>query len=72
MKPYEDDLSDIERALEHVFKSDANPGGFVVLATDEEEVLGAAVIHYTPWGGYGAHTHRRGTRQLRWRYEATR
>ncbi len=52
MKPYEDDLSDIERALAHVFERDANQGGFVVLATDEEEVLGAAVIHYTPWGGY--------------------
>lgn len=52
MKPYEDDLSDIEKALTHVFENDATPGGFIVLATDGDELLGATVIHYTPWGGY--------------------
>jgi len=52
MQPYEDKLSDIEKALAHVFNDTAKPGGFVVLATDENELLGATVIHYTPWGGY--------------------
>lgn len=52
MKPYEDKLSDIEKALAYVFDDKATPGGFIVLATNANELLGATVIHYTPWAGY--------------------
>lgn len=52
MKPYEDKLEDIKSALSFVFDDKRDLGGFVILATYGDELLGAAVIHYTPWSGY--------------------
>lgn len=52
LKPYEDKLADIRRALSHVLESKPSSGGFVALATDDDDLLGSAVIHYTPWSGY--------------------
>lgn len=52
MKPYEDTLADIRSALSVVFDGEDSPGGFVVLGMGEDELLGAAVIHHTPWSGY--------------------
>jgi len=52
MAPYEDKLADIKSALSVIFDDTDHPGGFVVLGMEEDELLGAAVIHHTPWSGY--------------------
>ena len=52
LKPYEDDLEDIRRALSLALDSPPNRGGLVVLAQDGNTSLGAAVVHFTPWSGY--------------------
>jgi [ribosomal protein S18]-alanine N-acetyltransferase len=52
MKPYQDKLEDIKSALSIVFDDGDTPGGFVILATQGEELLGVSVIHHTPWSGY--------------------
>lgn len=52
LKPYEDNLEDIRRAMTLVLDSPPDRGGFVVLAREGTTALGAAVVHYTPWSGY--------------------
>ena len=54
LHPYEDSIEDIRRALAFVFAEPQHPRGFFVLATlpDIQEIVGAAVVHFTPWSGY--------------------
>ncbi len=54
LKPYEDTEADIRRALDYVLDRKDDPRGFLVLATDgaSGNLVGAAVVHFTPWSGY--------------------
>lgn len=54
MKPYEDTLSDIERGVSNALSNtgENNTGGFVLLAAQNEKLLGAAVMLRTGMSGY--------------------
>jgi len=52
MKPYEDEVPDIQRALDYVHSSAEGKGGFIVLAADQGELVGAVVMLRTGMSGY--------------------
>lgn len=52
MKPYHDEPGDIERALDYAFEPGAGQGGFLVLASQSEELVGALLMLRTGMGGY--------------------
>jgi GNAT superfamily N-acetyltransferase len=54
LKPYEDSMGDIRSSLSFVFSETTHPRGFFALATnaDTHELVGGAVVHFTPWHGY--------------------
>lgn len=52
LRPYEDTESDIRRALSFVLEAPGDPQGFIALAMEESDMIGAAVVHFTPWSGY--------------------
>lgn len=52
LKPYEDDLDDVRRALSRALDNTDIAKGFVLLATENDEPTGVAVVHHTPWSGY--------------------
>ena len=53
MKPFEDSLEDVHRALDYALGIDESKyGGFVTLATRGEELLGAVVMLRTGMRGY--------------------
>ena len=52
MEPYQDKEEDVRRALNYAFSKDAGKGGFLVLATTGEKVVGATLILKTGMVGY--------------------
>ncbi len=52
MKPYEDSLEDINRALDYVFVEGKGLGGYLLVATRGEQLLGALLMMRTGMGGY--------------------
>ena len=52
MKPYEDEIRDIEAALDYAFSDSDRAGGFLVLAEAEEELAGALLMLRTGMSGY--------------------
>lgn len=52
MKPYQDTLEDVNRALDYAFVEGKGQGGFLVTATREKELLGALLMLRTGMGGY--------------------
>ena len=52
MKPYEDEIPDIEDSLDYAFSGSDRAGGFLVLADREEELAGALLMLRTGMSGY--------------------
>ncbi len=52
MKPYEDTVPDIRRALLYALSEEEAMGGFILVATEGEEVVGSVVILDTGMSGY--------------------
>jgi len=52
MKPYEDEVPDIEDALDYAFSPSDRAGGFLVLAGGGEELVGALLMLRTGMSGY--------------------
>jgi ribosomal-protein-alanine N-acetyltransferase len=52
MRPYEDTLPDIRRALDYALSAGGSPGGFILAALREHDPVGAIVILNTGMGGY--------------------
>lgn len=52
MKPYEDTVPDVRRALEYALVPGAGQGGFVLVAARDGRPVGAIVILNTGMGGY--------------------
>lgn len=52
MRPWEDSPEDIRRALGYAWGEDGRPGGFLLLALDADELVGALLILNTGMGGY--------------------
>lgn len=52
LKPFEDTMPDIEGGLDYAFSDAEGLGGFVVLAHEEQEIVGALVMLSTGMSGY--------------------
>ncbi len=52
MKPYNDTVPDVTRALNYAMSREGGKGGFIILASEEAELKGAAVILNTGMSGY--------------------
>jgi len=52
MKPYEDRVEDIERALDYVFSKEPGMGGRIILGAWEGALVGAVVMLRTGMKGY--------------------
>jgi ribosomal protein S18 acetylase RimI-like enzyme len=52
MKPYEDSVDDILRALRYSLSSQEGMGGFILVATDQNLLVGSVVILNTGMSGY--------------------
>jgi len=52
MKPYEDEVPDIERALDYAFSPAEGKGGYLVLASAGETLAGAVLMLHTGMAGY--------------------
>lgn len=52
MKPYEDEIEHVHRALDYAFSSDAGRGGFLMLVHAKEKLLGALLMQRTGMSGY--------------------
>lgn len=52
MKPYNDTQQDVNRALDYVFVPGAGQGGFAVVATRQQRLLGALLMLRTGMSGY--------------------
>lgn len=52
MKPYNDTVPDVERALQYALSEEHGKGGFIILASEEDELKGAVVILNTGMSGY--------------------
>ena len=52
LKPYEDTVEDIERGLDYAFSVRPGTGGFVLLAEEDQRLLGALVLLHTGMEGY--------------------
>ncbi|MBI2842824.1 MAG: GNAT family N-acetyltransferase [Armatimonadetes bacterium] len=52
LKPYEDTVEDIERGLDYALSTEAGKGGFVLLAEDDNRLVGALVMLRTGMKGY--------------------
>ncbi len=52
MKPYQDELPDVRRGLEDALSINPGAGGFLVVATSKERLLGAVVMRGTGMKGY--------------------
>lgn len=53
MKPYEDSLADVERGLHDALSSkEDSTGGFILLAENDQELMGAVVVLNTGMTGY--------------------
>lgn len=52
MKPYHDELPDVERALDYAFQPGAGQGGFALLAVRGEQLVGALLALKTGMSGF--------------------
>jgi len=52
MRPYEDEVPDIKRALNYALSERPGEGGFIILASENETLKGAVVILDTGMSGY--------------------
>ncbi len=52
MKPYHDEVEDIERAMDYAFSDAEGKGGFLMLAHFNERLAGALLMLDTGMGGY--------------------
>lgn len=52
LKPYEDSVEDIQRALDYVFNRDSGKGGFVLIGETDKKPLGSLVMLRTGMKGY--------------------
>jgi len=52
MRPYEDEIPDVERALDYAFSSAEGKGGYIVLAMDDDGLVGVVVMLNTGMAGY--------------------
>lgn len=52
MKPYHDSTEDVARALDYALVPETGQGGFVMLAHEGEDLLGALCMLKTGMGGY--------------------
>ena len=52
MKPYEDTIPDIKRALQYALSQEKSMGGFILVAADAQDVAGSVVILDTGMSGY--------------------
>lgn len=52
MKPYEDTIPDIKRALNYALSEEPGKGGFIILASRDESLEGAVVMLDTGMSGY--------------------
>ena len=52
MRPYEDTVEDIHRALDYAFGTQTGKGGFLVLGESNERLVGAVVMLNTGMQGY--------------------
>ena len=52
MKPFEDRIEDIERALDYAFSPEKGKGGFLMLADIDEKLAGALLMLKTGMRGY--------------------
>ena len=52
LKPYQDTVEDVERGLDYAFSSEPGMGGFILLAHDDDRLLGALVMLRTGMAGY--------------------
>jgi GNAT superfamily N-acetyltransferase len=52
MKPYEDTIPDIMRALQYALSQQEAMGGFILVAADGQEAVGSVVILDTGMSGY--------------------
>ena len=52
MRPYEDEVEDIQRALSYAFSHNNGKGGFLVLGEVNRELVGAVVMLNTGMKGY--------------------
>jgi len=49
---YGDPEEDIERSIDYALSNEEGKGGFVLIACDEDEIVGGVVINDTAMGGY--------------------
>jgi GNAT superfamily N-acetyltransferase len=52
MKPYEDTIPDIKHALRYALSPQEGMGGFILVAAEQEQVVGSIVILDTGMAGY--------------------
>ncbi len=52
MKPYNDTVPDVKKALKYALSEEHGKGGFIILASEEKELKGAVVILNTGMSGY--------------------
>jgi len=52
MKPWNDTLEDVQRALDYTFSDAKGEGGFLVLAAVDDQLAGALAMLNTGMGGY--------------------
>ncbi|MBN1517494.1 GNAT family N-acetyltransferase [Candidatus Sumerlaeota bacterium] len=52
LHPYEDRIEDIQKGLDYAFSSSEGKGGFVLLAVQNERILGGLVMLNTGMEGY--------------------
>jgi ribosomal protein S18 acetylase RimI-like enzyme len=52
LQPYADTLPDIQQGIEDAFRSLKGKSGFIVLAEEEQRLIGAVVMLRTGMGGY--------------------
>lgn len=52
MAPWNDTLEDVQRALDYLFSDAEGKGGFLVLASQDDELVGALAMLNTGMGGY--------------------
>lgn len=52
LKPYEDSIPDIERAIAYAMGENGAAGGFILVAENDKRPVGALVMLHTGMGGY--------------------
>ena len=52
LKPFHDPINEIKNSFEYVFSNEKNKGGFIVIAEENEEILGSVIMLKTGLKGY--------------------